>query len=72
MQYIGASYIKPHYQMMKQFKNLFFNVQFSDSLPDSRAISFDVSSPEEISAVFDSITYDKVMKYFYCLDLLKF
>ena len=68
MQYIGASFIKPHYQMIEQFKNLFFNIQFVDSVADSRAISFDVSTPEEISGLFDGITYDKV-RIKYCFNL---
>ncbi len=43
-----------------QFKNLFLNMLVTDGVYNSRSISYDVSTPNEISNMFDSITYSKV------------
>ena len=47
---------------IQQFKNMFFNILHADSVANSRPVSFDVSTPKEIDDMFDSITYNKVIK----------
>ena len=61
MQYIATANIKPHYQMNKQFMNMLFNVQYIDSVADSRPVTSNVGSPAEIETIFDVILYDKVI-----------
>ena len=42
-----------------QFVNVLFSIQHLDSVASSHPISVDVNNPDEISEIFDSITYGK-------------
>ena len=69
--------VNPDFGLFEQFPvKAMHPVMLTDSVPTSRPVSFPVSSPEEIDAMFDSITYDKGIACFFhnltCKNLLLF
>ena len=49
--------VNPDFGLFEQFPvKAMHPVMLTDSVPTSRPVSFPVSSPEEIDAMFDSIT----------------
>ena len=45
---------------IEQAKNTFFNMLRAHAVATSRAMSLDVSTPDEIDSLFDSVSYSKV------------
>lgn len=60
MEYVGSDNFNPSWKMMDQFILETTQVALgSDSLSDSHPISVPVHDPDDINALFDSITYSK-------------
>jgi aminopeptidase N len=58
--------VNPGFGLFEQFPvKAMHPVMLTDSVPTSRPVSYQVSSPEEIDAMFDSITYDKGIAYYF-------
>ena len=60
VEYLGMNFTHPEWKDLDYFYVQKLTVMEKDSLETSRALSHPVSSPSEISAMFDTITYDKV------------
>jgi len=60
MEYIGTDAVEPGFFMDEQF--IIENLQYvfaTDALETSRPINIDVNTPDEISSLFDAISYEK-------------
>lgn len=59
-EWYAASVVEPTYRLMEQFAVKSVQYAFeSDALESTRAMSTDAGSPSEISALFDTVAYDK-------------
>lgn len=67
LEYLGVDHVMPGWNMMDQF--VIEKTQHGlnlDALKSSHPISVSVHDPTEIEAIFDSISYSKVI---YCFEL---
>jgi aminopeptidase N len=85
-EFYTASLIYPEWRLMELFVvDKLQNVFTSDSYATTRAMTYTVNSPAEVSAVFDNISYDKgilsiifctlsfsAVTFFYCCSRLRF
>jgi aminopeptidase N len=61
-EFYTASLVYPEWRLMELFVvDKLQNVFTSDSYAATRAMTYGVGSPAEVSAVFDNISYDKGM-----------
>uniref|UniRef100_A0A1W7RAL3 Aminopeptidase n=1 Tax=Hadrurus spadix TaxID=141984 RepID=A0A1W7RAL3_9SCOR len=59
VEYLGANYVQPKWNMMDQFVHTTQDALAMDSLRSSHPIMAEVKDPEEIEAIFDAISYKK-------------
>ncbi|XP_075149907.1 suppressor of ER stress-induced death [Haematobia irritans] len=78
MEYESLASIEPEWRIMDQFVvNTLQHVFQLDAMSSSHKISIEVGNPEEISEIFDRISYDKgstlirMMEHFLTLDVFK-
>ncbi|KAF0296459.1 Glutamyl aminopeptidase [Amphibalanus amphitrite] len=61
MEFIGAGHARPEYHMGQQFMlEATLTALALDSLRDSHPISVEVTDPDQIESIFDTISYSKI------------
>jgi aminopeptidase N len=63
LEYVGVAYVRPDWAMLEQFVVDKTQPALAlDALASSHPISVEVRDPSEIEAIFDAISYSKVIK----------